>query len=105
VADAGVVDEAVEAVVVDGRLDDGLERLGLRDVEFVEDGVAARVLDGVDRLAAAVLVDVRRDDEPALFGDRDGGRATDSRPGAGDEHRIVLEAHTRSMVAPLIKAS
>ena len=61
--------------------------------------VAARLLDRGDGLLAAVVVDVGRDDEPALFGDSERGGPSDPGSGAGDEYRVVLEAHNRTMAA------
>jgi NADP-dependent 3-hydroxy acid dehydrogenase YdfG len=96
VADAGVVDQCVEAVFLGRGLDEVRERIGVAHVEFVERGVAVGRFDPIDGLLATFAVDVGHDHPRALRGTALGGRTADSRACTRHEHRSVLESHGRS---------
>ena len=103
VAHARVVQDDIEPVVLDGRVDRVAERLGVPDVELVGDRfpLAVGALDG---LHGSLVVHVGGHDRRALRDEPFRGGPTESRSAAGDERRLAIESHTPGCAGWYIKA-
>lgn len=77
-----------------GFFDPFLEGVCVPDIEASESCLSAALLDPRDSLPTALAVDVRDDHVPAFLGAAFGDRASDARPGAGDEYLFSVESPT-----------
>ncbi len=91
-ADTGVVEGAVEASKIrDSRGDQSVDLRLIRNVGLDENGVSAGFADHLERLVAADVGHVGKDDTGALTREDAGGGATDTGAAAGDKSDLAVE--------------
>jgi hypothetical protein len=93
-ADAGIIERDIKVSEVLNRpVEGGAEVLGFGDITATERGAATLRAGHLDRLPAAVLIDIGDDDLRPTFGQRNNCSSPDAGSAAADDGHLAFNLH------------